>query len=134
MKNYRKKRMIVRFRKLKKDISSIFQDSYERTEIQRMAISVARKAILNPKSNLMIAPISGTRYIQYEDIFIKIDLRLIMIINGSYTYHVTISDSDTEWILVKFNNRLETIRKQWENSITNKTTKSLSNILDNLTK
>lgn len=132
--NYRKARKIVKYKKIKKSISSIFQDPYERTEIQKVALAVARKSIFNKNSTLMIAPISGTRYIQFNDIFIKIESRMLMIINGSYTYHVNLSDKDTEWLLNKFNNKLELTRKIWENSITKKTTKSLSNILDNLTK
>lgn len=131
--NYSKARKIVKYKNIKKGLSSIFQDPYDQTEIQKIALSVARKAIFNKNSNLMIAPISGTRYIQYNDIFIKIESRLLMIINGSYTYHVNLSDRDTEWILNKFNGRLENIRKQWEASITTKTTKSLSSILNDLT-
>lgn len=130
MVNYQKARRAVKYRKFKKVLSSMFQDPYDRTEVQQVALSVARKAIFNKNSTLMVAPISGTRYIQFKDIFIKIDSRMLMIINGTYTYHVNLSDRDTEWILNKFNGRLELTRKQWENSITNKTTKSLSSILN----
>jgi hypothetical protein len=81
---------------------------------------------------MLIAPISGTRYIHYNDIFIKIDHRLITIINGTYTYHINISDNDTDLLLERFNFRLENVRKRWEETITTKTTRSLNSILEDL--
>lgn len=122
----------VRWRKRRRNLGSKFEYRPENTITQELAIAIVKKAIWNPGATMLIAPISGTRYIHYDDIFIKIDHRLITIINGTYTYHINISDKDTDFLLDRFNFRLENVRKRWEETITAKTTRSLNSILEDL--
>lgn len=122
----------VRWRKRRRSIGSKLEYRPQNDITQELAISIVKKAIWNPDATMLIAPISGTRYIHYDDIFIKIDHRLITIINGTYTYHINISDHDTDFLLERFNFRLENVRKRWEETITAKTTRSLNSILEDL--
>lgn len=122
----------VRWRKRRRRIGSKLEYRPQNDITQELAISIVKKAIWNPEAIMLIAPISGTRYIHYDEIFIKIDHRLITIINGTYTYHINISDHDTDFLLERFNFRLENVRKRWEETITAKTTRSLNSILEDL--
>lgn len=129
---YRFARTRVVFRKLNRYFETAMDSKLEESETKDLAITIVRRAIANPTSTMLIAPISGTRYIHFDEIFIKLNENLITIVNGTYTYQISISDKETEALLDKFNFRLEFIRKQWENSIMTKTKKSLGNILDEL--
>lgn len=99
---------------------------------QEIALSIIRKAIINEDAKLLLAPLSETRYIQYNDIFIRIQPGFFSIINGKYSYDVSMPNSAIESIVDKFNIKLESTRKKWENSMTQKTTKSLNTILSEL--
>lgn len=99
---------------------------------QEIALSIIRKAIINEDAKLLLAPLSETRYIQYNDIFIRIQPGFVSIINGKYSYDVSMPNSAIESIVDKFNIKLESTRKKWENSMTQKTTKSLNTILSEL--
>jgi hypothetical protein len=69
----------------------------------------------------------------FNEIFIKIDPKLITIINGSYTYHIEISEKSTFELLNRFNFKLETVQKTYEHAILTKTKRSLNTILEDLT-
>ncbi len=124
---YKRARFLVRFRRLIN--KRLATDAGECSETQQLAIAVVKRAINLNKSELLIAPLSGTRYIHMKDIFIRMEFRDITIINGVYSYHVTIPDYHADKLCRKFNLKLETRRKLWENSILTKTNRSLTNIL-----
>jgi len=102
------------------------------TDNQELAITIVRKAISHPDAELFMAPITSTRYIKYKDVFISIESGLIAIINGTYSYHVSIPDHEMYIIVSKFNFRLENIRKIYEATIRNKTKRNLTNVLAEL--
>lgn len=101
-------------------------------ESQKLFITIINKALSNPRCKLLIAPISNTRYIHFDDIFIRMDYNNITIINGVYSYNIMISQYDAEQLITKFNVKLEQTRKQWEREIVSKTHRSLNNILEDL--
>jgi hypothetical protein len=125
-------RMIVRQRKFWRNAFDKFSPSVPTTENQELAISIVKKAIAHPDVELLMAPITGTRYIRYNEIFISIETCLVTIINGTYSYHVSIPEKETYQLIDKFNFRLEYLRKNWEATIRNKTKRSLTTILAEL--
>lgn len=129
---YKRARFLVRFRRLIN--KRLATDAGECSETQQLAIAVIKRAINFNKSELLIAPLSGTRYIHMKDIFIRIEFRDITIINGVYSYHVTIPDYHADKLYRKFNLKLETRRKLWETSILTKTNRSLASILKDFEK
>ena len=69
---------------LKKMFTLILNPEPELTEIQALAVNIANTAIDNKDANLLIAPDTGIRYIQYRDIFIRLEVgSMITIINGN---------------------------------------------------
>ena len=129
---YKRARFLVRSRRLiNKKLTS---DAGVCTETQQLAISVIKRAINFNNSELLIAPLSGTRYVHVNDIFIRIEFRDVTIIDGVYSYHVTIPDYYADKLYRKFNLKLETRRKLWESSILTKTNRNLSSILKDFEK
>jgi hypothetical protein len=127
------KRLQVHFRRFWRRQNDILIPNYPLTEIQELALTIVKKAIIAKGSELLVAPVSGTRYIHFNEIFIKIDPKLITIINGSYTYHIEISEKSTSELLNRFNFKLETVQKAYEHTILTKTKRSLNTILEDLT-
>ena len=109
-------------------------DNVSRSETQTIAIAIIKKAINHPESKLLYAPLSNIKFIHYKDIFVKIDGNDISVINGVYSYHITIPTQDTEYLSNKFRQKLESIRNDWDSEITHKVTRSLSSVLDDLSK
>jgi hypothetical protein len=128
------KRIRVYYRNFCRTQNSVFNPNHDLTETQKLAISIVQKAIASKNSVLFASPISSTRYIHSGDIFIKITYKLITVINGTYTYHVDISEKSTMHLIDKFNFKLESIQRSYEQVILSKTTKSLNSILEDLTK
>jgi len=131
---YRFKRFIVWLRiKLRKAVKKINkQTPIDTTQI--LALEIVKKAISHEESELLLAPISGTRYIHYKEIFIRFEYGHLVIINGTYTYHIFIPALESNSLTQKFNARLEFNRKKFEKAIMSKTTRSLTNILNDLNK
>lgn len=132
MKRHPIKRFKVRFRKWRRSIERKFTPWPKNSEVQELAIGIVRRAINYRDSNLLIAPISGDRYIHYNDIFIKLEYQRVTIINGTYTYDVIIPSNESDKLTVRFNDRLERTRKDWEETIRSKTERSLKNIYNEL--
>lgn len=102
------------------------------SENQLLAIRIIKRAISDKRSTLVIAPISDTRYIHFNDIFIKIEMDIVTIINGSYLYHIQLPTNEVGKLLDKYNCHLEMIRKEWEAQMTVKAKNSLDKILNEL--
>jgi hypothetical protein len=126
------RRGIVRQRRFWRRFFLGFSPNAPLSENQEIAISIVKKSIAHPDAELLMAPITGTRYIKYKEIFIVIENCLVTIINGTYSYHVTIPERETYQLVDKFNYRLEFLRKNWETAIRNKTKRSLTTILAEL--
>ena len=126
-------RMMVKQRRFWIKSFKIFNPKTLLTDSQDLSIAIVRKAISHPDAELFMAPAtasrSGARYIRYKDIFISIENGLIAIINGTYSYHISIPEREMYHIVNKFNFRLENIRKIYEATIRNKTKRNLTNVL-----
>jgi hypothetical protein len=128
-----KKRFRVRFRKFIRKSQNAITPESPLSETQELAIAVIKKAIIHPEAELLTAPISGTKYINFGDVFIRIEKNYVNIINGSYSYHVDMNEAALSTVNRKFNAKVESTYKKWENTITTKTNKSLNTILKDLT-
>lgn len=120
------------FDKIKTAFHSKEKVSTDILESQKLAVAIINKAIAHSNAILLTAPISETRYIHFNDIFIRIEYDNVTIINGVYSYHIVINYKDAEYLINKFNLKLEQTRKQWEREIVTKTHRSLNNILEEL--
>ena len=105
---------------------------HQLSETQLLAVAVIKRAIIHPDAELLMAPLSGTKYIHFNDVFIVIEEHFAKIINGAYSYHVDLDDRTITNIVHKFNTKLESTRKTWEFDITTKTNRSLTTILGEL--
>lgn len=124
MKIFRKKRLCVLYRKFVRS----FEKKPNLSNIQKQSISIAKRALYNKRADLLIAPLSDFKYIRYDDIFIKLENQMITIINGKYLYQISIPSKYSDELSKKFNNKVELVRSDWENTIREKTEKSLSSI------
>lgn len=126
------KRFRVRYRNFWRKQQDRLIPSLPLTETQELALSIVKKAIISKGVELLVAPVSGTRYIHFNEVFIKIEHKMITIVNGTYTYHIEISEKSTAELLDKFNFKLEAVQKTYEHTILTKTKRSLNTILQEL--
>jgi hypothetical protein len=103
---------------------------------QTSILLICKKIISNKDSTLLIAPISGKRYIKYEkgNLFIILSKEQIEIINHVYSYIIPMNSIILHKIEKIFDNRLEEIRLDMEMEIKNNIQKSLSQLLRDLSK
>jgi hypothetical protein len=103
---------------------------------QTSILLICKKIISNKDSTLLIAPISGKRYIKYEkgNLFIILSKEQIEIINHVYSYTIPMNSIILHKIEKIFDNRLEEIRLDMEMEIKNNIQKSLSQLLRDLSK
>ena len=103
---------------------------------QTSILLICKKIISNKDSTLLIAPISGKRYIKYEkgNLFIILSKEQIEIINHVYSYIIPMNSIILHKIEKIFDNRLEEIRLDMEKEIKNNIQKSLSQLLRDLSK
>ena len=102
---------------------------------ERYAISIAKKLVSIPTTKLLIAPISGKRFLHNEDktIFIVCESRNLTIINHTHSYTIFIeSDELYESFTKEFNEEMEKRRIELEEEIKNNIKYSLKNILDKI--
>lgn len=99
------------------------------TETQRTTLKILKKMMISPETDMMIAPISGTYYIHWKDIFAKFTGDKVQIINGKYSYEVWLTLKQSDDLLDFFKHRLENKRKLMEKEILDKTNRSLESIL-----
>lgn len=115
----------LKFRKM-------IQKKIELEENQKIASNIIIRAISRPNAKLLIAPISGTKYIHVDDIFIKMDYDGVSIINGRYSYDLTLPNSEMALLIRRFNIRLEKTREDWDAIIHSKTNHSLATIFEDM--
>jgi hypothetical protein len=103
---------------------------------QTSILLICKKIITNKDSTLLIAPISGKRYIKYEkgNLFIILSKEQIEIINHVYSYIIPMNSIILHKIEKIFDNRLEEIRLDMEMEIKNNIQKSLNQLLRDLSK
>lgn len=104
-------------------------------EKQKSMIEVVKSIVSAEESELLIAPISGTRYVKLCEIYVKIESNyeegsFIELINGRFIHHVQFSSKTIDEDIVKiFDEETERRRKIMEKSIWDKTTRSLESVL-----
>ena len=114
-------------------------DSSYRTEVdiqQTSAYLICKKLIEKEGTTLLMAPLSGKRYIKQEDgdLFIIISSNSIQIINHVYSYTIPMSGHTLVKTMDVFDNKLEGERNQLEFDVKSNIQKSLNQIKDELAK
>jgi hypothetical protein len=107
-------------------------------EKQKAMIEVVKSIVSAQDADLLIAPISGTRYVKLGEIYLKIDSNVeegsfIELINGKFIHHVQFSDKTIDKDILKiFDEETEKRRKIMEKSIWDKTARSLESVLQEI--
>ena len=133
MLDYRPKQRYLRFRLwISKAFLSMSQERNDLSENQKLTLKIVRKLIFSKNSELLIAPISYNFYIIHKDMMVKIKDNQVEIINGKYFYDVTLPPTVIGALEHQIKNRLEIRIRMTEDEVTNKTRRSLSTILEEL--
>jgi hypothetical protein len=133
MLDYRPKQRYLRFRLwATKVFLSMSQERRDLSENQKLTLKIVRKLIFNRNSELLIAPISYNFYIIHKDMMVKIKDDQVEIINGKYFYDVTLPPAVIRALEHQIKNRLEIRIRMSEDEVINKTKRSLSTILEEL--
>lgn len=107
-------------------------------EKQKSMIEVLKAMVAAEDAELLMAPISGTRYVKLGEIYLKIDSTpyegtFMELINGRFTHHVGFPERIIqEDVLEIFDGETEKRRKVMEKSIWDKTTRSLESVIDEI--
>lgn len=118
-------------------IDSVRKMDYERgsrTKYELDCLSICKKLIDKPDSQLLMTPLSNKRYIHNpsNSIFITIEGCGINVINHKYSYTVLVQEKSKEEIIDYFNEVLEKQRLKMEEEITSNIKHSLRKILHTL--
>jgi hypothetical protein len=118
-------------------INSVRKMDYERgsrTKYELDCLSICKKLIDKPDSQLLMTPLSNKRYIHNptNSIFITIEGNSINVINHKYSYTVLVQEKSKEDVIDYFNEVLEKQRLKMEEEITSNIKHSLRKILHTL--
>ena len=133
MNSYKKKRILVRLRRFKRILApAAIEKAPTMNNVQVKAFSTIRKLIIKPGSTLLIAPLSGSCYVEYKNYFVKFGLTYAIITNSKFSYYIEYDYRHGEKLVAFFNNRVEQRRKKMEEKYELKTMKNLDEIIDSL--
>jgi len=118
----------------KKNILNPDMKDIELSENEKKALSIALIVLKNEKSVLSLCPITGKRYIKYNDYFIVIDTNRIQLVNHVYGYDIFITGKQFYNLRIKFDNKLYNHFQEMENEILSNVMHSLDEILINVKK
>lgn len=118
----------------KKNILNPDMKDIELSENEKKALSIALIVLKNEKSVLSLCPITGKRYIRYNDYFIVIDTNRIQLVNHVYGYDIFITGKQFYNLRIKFDNKLYNHFQEMENEILSNVMHSLDEILINVKK
>jgi hypothetical protein len=118
----------------KKNILNPDMKDIELSENEKKALSIALIVLKNEKSVLSLCPITGKRYIKYNDYFIVIDTNRIQLVNHVYGYDIFITGKQFYNLRIKFDNKLYNHFQEMENEILSNVKHSLDKILINVKK
>jgi hypothetical protein len=106
----------------------------QRSKYELDCLSICKKLIDKPDSQLLMTPLSNKKYIHNPEnsIFITIEGNTVNVINHKYSYTVVIQDKSKLEITNHFNEVLENQRLKMEDEITSNIKHSLKNILQTL--
>jgi len=125
--SYKVRKQRVKLRKNREDSSKL-------DESERMALNIFKSLKLRPESTCHIAPVSGERIVENQEMQMMAILssQRITIINSSYQYEIMCSIQMVELMRDKFDRRCERKAALAKNRWSRKVNRSLDNILDNL--
>jgi hypothetical protein len=108
----------------------------EKTEYEKLCLSICRKLISHSDSKFSIAPISDKRYIINEKLamFVVFQQNTVEITNHVYHYVVKLDNRDANRLHHMYNHKTETIRLAYEEKIKAQITNSLQKIFDKVSK
>ena len=101
-------------------------------ETQQKAITILKRITVSPESELMVAPISGTFYVRWKEIFVKFEGDRVNIINGKYSYEVWLTLKQSDEMHSFFRHRMEARKKMMERAIMERTNRSLEDIINEI--
>lgn len=101
---------------------------------QTVTYLICKKLMEKENAVLLMAPLSGKRYIRMDDsdLYVVIDFASIQIINNTYSYTIPMHGRMMRKTLDAFDTRIETIRINMKNEITGNIQKSLNRIKESL--
>lgn len=118
----------------KKNILNPDMKDVELSDNEKKALLIALVVLKNENSVLSLCPITGKRYIKYNDYFIVIDTNRIQIVNHVYGYDIFITGKQFYNLRIKFDNKLYNHFQEMENEILSNVKHSLDEILINVKK
>lgn len=113
------------------------QRAIERLNERESTVAKIVKAAISDKFNtLMIAPLSGTRYIRMpdEDMFIILGSSNVVISNHKFYYDIDISTTLSDYLFERFNRVLEHQRNSMEKEMLGNIQAGLSDIANHIDK
>jgi len=104
------------------------------SETQKKCMSIARVLITHPDSLFLSAPLSHKRYIKNStlDLFLILEGKVLSITNHIYHYDIVISDLNYVRLTKMYDEKVETIRQQYEDEVMSQIVHSLDIILDKI--
>jgi len=111
-----------------------YAQNTQRTEYENECLSICRKLIPKNETILLMSPISGKRYIKYDDgeIFIIIEHKNLTIVNHQYSYSSNIESKAQERLVRMFDNEIERRREIMEDEIKANVKHSLKTIYNTI--
>lgn len=109
-------------------------------ENQKLALGIIEEVMMIPESDLLIAPLSGTRYIKLKDVFLKMENSqsegtFVQIINGRFSHYIGMPERIfIDRVEKTFDMEVEKRRKVMEKEMFSKMNKSLGSILEEMKK
>lgn len=104
------------------------------SETQKKCMSIARVLITHPDSLFLSAPLSHKRYIKNStlDLFLILEGKVLSITNHIYHYDIVISDLNYVRLTKMYDEKVETIRQQYEDEVMSQIVHSLDIILNKI--
>jgi len=84
-----------------------------------LAIKALEVSLKDPKNTLLIAPTSGSRYVQTPNaqVFIILKYQTIILSNHQYYYEIAISNGVSDYLNNRFDRMIESRRRQMERNL-----------------
>lgn len=131
MMTYKIKKIRVKLRNFGKSIG-VVDKTVRLTKRQKKIISILKKVINNPNSEMMVDPVYYSCYVQYKNYFIKLTKTSILIRSPNSEWYAEIDISVGEKLVDQFYNKVSERRITLENSFETNSIIRLNKILIDL--
>lgn len=112
---YRTKRLLAMIRRPFKRTKKIVTPKVPAlNEIQINAIRIVKSIIRKPDSTLLIDPITGIRYVKYNDYKIKFGVNFLFLKNCKFSYYIELDIVTCDNLISYFNNKVSQRRQMME--------------------